>query len=374
MDVWTYIKVILLFGAAFAVLTSSYLLFYPHKSFSNRVLGVLMFLWSITVISFGLQSDTFFLRFPHFYGVGSLAVFLFFPLIYMYVKSYIHENARTLKQYLVHFIPFLIWFGMVLPFYIKSAEEKVDMLTNGFPEWLRITFNSANIVIIVQGILYTILSINLLQRFQYFSERKLTRNQLNSVKWLWQFVIINVILWAIGTTGAFLEIMKIAIPFDPFVIFYLGVTIITLRMGYFSVKYPTFFILQESKPKQLIVPGIKKQEKAKNQNELKLILDFFEERKPYLNKEFNLQNLADSMGIPRHRISELINNELEKSFSDFVNEYRVNEVIRLIEEGKHIENTLIYIGEQAGFNSKANFFRIFKKVTGMTPNEFIKTR
>ena len=87
-----------------------------------------------------------------------------------------------------------------------------------------------------------------------------------------------------------------------------------------------------------------------------------------------MQLVSDKLEIPKHRVSELINSELEKSFSDFVNEFRVEEVIRLINKGKHIESTLSYVGEEAGFNSKANFFRIFKKVTGMTPNEYIKSK
>lgn len=303
-----------------------------------------------------------------------MVMFLFFPLVFMYVKSYLDPGSRRFRQHLIHFIPSAAYFAAMMPFFLKSGAEKVVFLQEGKPEWVSQVFNVGNIVVILQGIVYTILSVNLLHRFQYFTDKKLTRNQQSSIRWLWQFVIINVVLWATGTTGAFLEVMEIRLPFDPFIVFFVGVTFITLRTGYFSIRYPTFFILHVDSIRTS--PEIKpsRKETEKNKEELDVIVSYFEDKKPYLKKDFNLSIFSNKIGIPKHRISELINTELEKSFSDFVNEYRVKEVVRLLEEGKHVEKTLIYIGEEAGFNSKANFFRIFKKVMGMTPNEFIKTR
>ena len=85
-----------------------------------------------------------------------------------------------------------------------------------------------------------------------------------------------------------------------------------------------------------------------------------------------LQNLADGSGMTKHRVSELLNAEIGLSFSDVINEYRVKEVIRLINEGSHKQHKLLHLAELAGFNSKATFNRIFKKKTGMTPSQYIQ--
>ena len=88
----------------------------------------------------------------------------------------------------------------------------------------------------------------------------------------------------------------------------------------------------------------------------------------------NLHNLVEGTGFSKHRISELLNNELGKSFYDVINEYRVNEAIKLLDEGKHKDYTLEHIAEKSGFNSKATFYRIFKKNTGKTPNKYIQSK
>ena len=44
----------------------------------------------------------------------------------------------------------------------------------------------------------------------------------------------------------------------------------------------------------------------------------------------------------------------------------------MIEDGEHSRYTLDTLIEQCGFNSRATFFRNFKKVSGITPNEYIR--
>ncbi|MCD4696832.1 MAG: helix-turn-helix domain-containing protein [Bacteroidales bacterium] len=56
-----------------------------------------------------------------------------------------------------------------------------------------------------------------------------------------------------------------------------------------------------------------------------------------------------------------------------VNNYRVEEVKRLMAEGKHEHYTLLAIALEAGFNSKSSFNRIFKEFTGSTPSHYKKT-
>jgi YesN/AraC family two-component response regulator len=72
------------------------------------------------------------------------------------------------------------------------------------------------------------------------------------------------------------------------------------------------------------------------------------------------------------KLSAHINTAHQKNFNDFINSYRVQEVKQMLEAGKHKTLSLLGIGLDAGFNSKATFNRVFKKLTGMTPNEYVK--
>ena len=86
-----------------------------------------------------------------------------------------------------------------------------------------------------------------------------------------------------------------------------------------------------------------------------------------------MQDLINETGISYKRLSEVFNLKYEKSFFEVINEYRVQEALRLIEQDFHVLHTLPHLAEQAGFNSKATFNRAFKKFTGKTPTEYINS-
>lgn len=98
------------------------------------------------------------------------------------------------------------------------------------------------------------------------------------------------------------------------------------------------------------------------------------EQKPYTNQNLNMTDLARLVGISVHNLSYLFNQYLNCKYSDYVNNYRVKEFQRILEEEEgESRYTIMGLAERCGFNSKASFFRNFKRVTGVTPNEFLKS-
>ncbi|MCK7556513.1 helix-turn-helix domain-containing protein [Chitinophaga sedimenti] len=53
-----------------------------------------------------------------------------------------------------------------------------------------------------------------------------------------------------------------------------------------------------------------------------------------------------------------------------MNQYRVAEAQRLFASPEHQHYKIESIGQMSGFNSKASFFSVFKKLTGTTPQAF----
>jgi AraC-like DNA-binding protein len=99
---------------------------------------------------------------------------------------------------------------------------------------------------------------------------------------------------------------------------------------------------------------------------------YMEEKKPYLNAELKLADLASEIKYPLHEISQVLNQDLNQSFSDFINRYRVEEVKKRMEDKAYAKYTFIAIAQQCGFNSKTSFYRIFKNETGKTPADYLK--
>ena len=95
-----------------------------------------------------------------------------------------------------------------------------------------------------------------------------------------------------------------------------------------------------------------------------------ESSKPYLDPQLKLHDLAKLTDTQPHVLSDQINREMKMNFYEFVNQYRVNEFKERVMLAQYEHLTLLAIGLDVGFNSKASFNRIFKKHTGMTPSQF----
>ncbi|RDY59399.1 helix-turn-helix domain-containing protein [Flagellimonas nanhaiensis] len=92
----------------------------------------------------------------------------------------------------------------------------------------------------------------------------------------------------------------------------------------------------------------------------------------YLQKSINIGVLAKKLDTNSKYISQAINHELGKSFTDFLNGYRVEEAKKQLLDQKNNNLTLEAIGTMAGFGSKSAFFGAFKKHTGQTPSQFLE--
>lgn len=101
---------------------------------------------------------------------------------------------------------------------------------------------------------------------------------------------------------------------------------------------------------------------------LEKLNDVMNEKEIFKNSSLKLKDVADEIGIPPHQLSQLLNDNLGKSFSNFTNEYRVESACQLLTTNHNW--TLEGIGNEVGFNSKSTFYSTFKKMKGMTPSKF----
>lgn len=106
---------------------------------------------------------------------------------------------------------------------------------------------------------------------------------------------------------------------------------------------------------------------------LQKISIFMDEEKPYTNPDLKIADLANSIDTSSHSLSYLFNQYLNQSYYDFINEYRIVEFKKLVNSSEYSKYTLSALAELCGFSSRASFFRSFKKITGITPNEYIRS-
>ncbi|MEO6981467.1 MAG: ABC transporter permease [Mucilaginibacter sp.] len=90
----------------------------------------------------------------------------------------------------------------------------------------------------------------------------------------------------------------------------------------------------------------------------------------YEDAELTLTSLAVKLNIHPHDLSRIINVGMKKNFSDFINEFRVRETARKMQDPVYDRLTLLGIAYESGFNSQRTFNRVFKEMTGKTPVEY----
>lgn len=134
----------------------------------------------------------------------------------------------------------------------------------------------------------------------------------------------------------------------------------------FDNKYQRISAKEPNKYSNKKIPG----EKAGNfASKLEQLM---ESEELYKNPNLKLSDLAARMNIPAHQLSQLLNDNLGKSFSTYINEYRISEACEKIENGSYLK--IEEIGYEVGFNSKSTFFSTFKKIKNTTPLLYKQTQ
>jgi AraC-like DNA-binding protein len=91
----------------------------------------------------------------------------------------------------------------------------------------------------------------------------------------------------------------------------------------------------------------------------------------YLDPELTVEKVGRHLQLPAKTISFVLNQYCQKSFSTFVNEYRVEAVKQRLTDPASEHLTLTGIAFECGFNSQATFQRTFKQMTGVSPREYL---
>lgn len=84
--------------------------------------------------------------------------------------------------------------------------------------------------------------------------------------------------------------------------------------------------------------------------------------------------IADKLGVPTSHIVYLFKYHSKISFSEFRMYSRIEDSINLMEAGYLKTNTLESLAYKTGFSSYNPFFSAFKKITSLSPQDYIKTK
>ncbi|MDR8390287.1 helix-turn-helix domain-containing protein [Aliifodinibius sp. S!AR15-10] len=388
------ISIIFALGALHGFILAAVLAFKKLNRFPNRLLSLLMLVFSTDLAMAAFHSAGLPEAYPHFIGIDYPLTLLYGPLLFLYVKTLSKNLKKLSARDWLHFLPFLFLLLYMIPFFFGTAVDKLEFLGNTPQNSRAWWFSVINHGKVLHGVGYIALVV-----YYLFEYRKTLKHNYSSIEkvnlsWLQNFITGAA---ALGITAVVLHLLN---SFETTVILGFGeniysemtllaVTGFVYGIGYMGLNQPEVFVnfnefdaaeeydLEDGK-EQVDEENTKRSYQKSGLNEreaqqqLERLVETMEQQKLYQKGDLNLADLAGILDLQTHNVTEIINRYLGKNFYDFVNEYRVEEVKKQLENGESQDKTLLAIALDAGFNSKSTFNSVFKKMTGMTPSEYRK--
>ena len=301
------------------------------------------------------------------------------PMLFFYVKSSTISDFRFKKNDWLHFIPaFILVLYRLSIFTYDAIQPGFSDTQNGY---LKIHLDEPIIQPILMIAEFTVMLLYLAFTFQLFIvyRKKIKLFFSNTYKyelnWILTFLVIFSVLFIFEATqdviGAFITELHYTQRW--WLNLFLAVATIYVGVkGYFTDTEKLKNLNFNSGALSTQSLGLR-DKPAANDGEINRLKDFMNTERPYLDPELNLNDLAGLIDMNRTQLSQLINSGFQKNFNDFVNEYRIEAVKRQLSEGKHKQLSLLGIAYECGFNSKATFNRVFKKLTNTSPTEYLNS-
>ncbi len=335
---------------------------------SNRILAAWLFLIAfdmiLALIVFKIDHIFLFTTVPFAYG----------PLLYFYIHSLMHDNLQIKKRFILHFLPFLLFFILSLNFRELPITNTASFLEKDSYIIFRFLYGVAIFVSITGYSIFSYISILRYQKnlkdLSAFTSGEITLNWLKIITIL--FFVAYILMFISGGIQVFGRMDS----FEPTIVSYVGLTVFAFLISFYGIRQPVLFglVLNDDDEKRESSRYERSGLTDANSKEyLTRLQNYLQDEKPYLKSELTIYDLSNELGISRHHLTQVINEKLNKNFYTFINEYRVDEVKKRLKDPKYQNITVLAIAYDSGFNSKSTFNDFFKKVTGMTPSQYKKS-
>lgn len=326
------------------------------------------------LVSYGeVFSDIALQQSPNLFRIFDIAYWVEGPLLLWYTRSLLFKEFHLNKTDFLFLLPAVIYSVYTLAtFYSWGAAEKIlyiqeyrELLAPSLPHLLEA----------LRAIIFVIFGLMCLTEIRH-AQQQIHHRYSNIEKidfvWLASLVATFIILrsWTLLVVGiAFLKPDLGSAIFNT-----MGLVGNYLMFGLINVLI--FFSMTRS---AVFAGKISKHNIHSHSEDAEVEVDpllteriqrHMETHKPYLSHYLNLEELANQFSMHPRALSVAIKNNFHTNFYEFINSYRINEAKSLLEDHDTQDRTMIEILSDAGFNSKATFNAIFKKIVGMTPTQY----
>ncbi|RBP79029.1 AraC family transcriptional regulator [Marinomonas rhizomae] len=386
-----------LIGLSLTLFTLTHLLTKSHKHKTDWLLCLWLFILNIPLIHSTLAHININIETLFFFSNPTLHL-LNGPILYCYTRMLISKEKRVFKgAELLHFLPFVLFYvlfismppsSLMLPQPERNltvvGDAVIENDTMSLLEGLLFHFGFINVLIFIGYSIATLITLrqHRINIADFFSQH----DSQVSLRWIYALPITFVILVLFNVVY---EAQFSASEYiDPITRHMLSFSIFILLLCFFGIKQKPVFQLEHKAMNENEIIAETSTDSELSPNKLEAVRPstinndfvtetinnmqlYLQQEKPFLDPDFSVYALAEALNIPRRTLSLVISTGLSKNFYQYVNEFRINEVKRLL-ENQDDKMTIIDLAYRAGFNSKSSFNSLFKKHCGVTPSQYRK--
>ncbi len=363
----TIILVVLLaLGAAQGIIYGLLLLRKPAENpTAARLIAALLFCFAYRLLLeigllFGIG------KYDVWYHLTQEVNWLYGPLIYLFVQAWLHPTFRLSRQDWVHFLPvgveFLINnFVRSQNFYWDGTRESLSWLGYwGYVVWM----NYPCKYIIASGLLVIYAR----------KAEALVREHQAKKKVAWLARILRGFWWYFAAIVS-IVLVDFAFFFDAsFKTFYWFFTRFYYYPLFIGIAGLTYWLgiegyhRRQEQPAPAKLP-VRPGQQAALRALARRLQQLMQQGQAYQDPALSLQTLADQLDVKPYLVSQCLKEVLHTRFTDYVNQLRIAELKRRLQDPGKDHYTLLSLAFEAGFNSKASFQRAVKKYEGVSPSE-----
>ncbi|NRA59404.1 MAG: helix-turn-helix transcriptional regulator [Psychrobium sp.] len=330
------------FGALNGILLSLYFFTLPSPKLSNKLsnkfLAAMLLMFSIRILKSVMYYFTPDIA-KSILQFGLSACFFIGPCLYFYSLSITGTLDKQRLKWPLHlgallFIVFIV--GFAYPY-----QQHIDV-------WGTTIYKIIN----YQWLVYLVLSLIVLRETLLdVWKKKLAAN--DQQLFTCSLFVGNTVVWLAYFTASYTSYIVGALSFS--FIFCLMLLLIILKFRKNEATQPEKYANNKIIDEQADIL-------------LSQLIQLMQDKQLYKDANITMPQVAKTLGMSHVRLSQLLNDNEKKSFSLFINEYRIDAAKALLSAEKLTKMEVI--SEDCGFNSQSTFYSVFKKITGTTPAKY----
>jgi len=341
---------------------------------ANKILGVwclclgLFFLGILVNVQTSLNIFSFFINWNVYLPAS------FGALLYLYCRQAITDRSFSYID-ILHILPVLSCYLLNIDDLFTSTEMKLAWATepadkndvSSLSQW--ITYS--------QAFIYLGFSFQMVNKYQREAKNNLADFNPEIFRWIWILLILTLSVWSFKLVSSSETLYFLSVISDLIIIFLIyGVALAQWRNPkLFKINKIEEIItsIQDTKANNVQTNSSSSRllDSSTRESILTRVKQFMDDEHAYKDSNLNLLGLSELIGVSTHHLSEALNQHEGKNFYQFINDYRVSYVQKMLAQEQTAK--ILDLAMTAGFSSKSTFNAVFKQTTGLSPTQYRQT-